>query len=389
MRVTRRTCVSLFLAFLMSSAALAQGAGDFLPPSFSGWNGTAAVCDCRDETMAVLREYGMTRREDVLYKRGSEVLTAVLLHFKDPSGAYGAYSYLHTPDMLRTDLAEHSLISNEHGLILTGNLVLEVRSKELLTHASDLKALLATVERHAQKGGLPTLWQHLPQKSLVPRSDRYILGPLALNQLLPLAQGDWLGFSKGAEAEIANYKINGHDAILLIADFPTPQLAAQELQDLQKQLDVNGSRPGTNAPPLFAKRSLTLLAIISGARSQAEADTLLDQVHYGTELTWNEPTFQFKEPTIGVMVVGTIIGTFIICGFTLIAGLAFGGFRVLTKRFLPNKVFDRGSQLQVLQLGLSSKPINAEDFYASAGEPVPTGQVDKNLPDRIALRIFR
>jgi hypothetical protein len=43
----------------------------------------------------------------------------------------------------------------------------------------------------------------------------------------------------------------------------------------------------------------------------------------------------------------------------------------------------------VLQLGLSSKIINAEDFYQPDGMPTPDITVDKHLPDRVALRIFR
>ncbi len=97
----------------------------------------------------------------------------------------------------------------------------------------------------------------------------------------------------------------------------------------------------------------------------------LRQVDSGTELTWNEPTFQFTQPSIGTMIVGTIIGTGVICLFALVSGLAFGGVRLVVKRALPDKVFDRSDQLQILQLGLSSKPINAEDFYG-------IGATDKN-----------
>jgi predicted small integral membrane protein len=68
------------------------------------------------------------------------------------------------------------------------------------------------------------------------------------------------------------------------------------------------------------------------------------------------------------MIVGTIVGTGIICMFALISGLAFGGVRIVVKRMLPDKVFDRSDQMQILQLGLSSKPIKAEDFY-SLGTP--------------------
>jgi hypothetical protein len=33
------------------------------------------------------------------------------------------------------------------------------------------------------------------------------------------------------------------------------------------------------------------------------------------------------------------------------------------KKFFPGKVFDRPEQMDVLQLGLSSKRINSRDFY--------------------------
>ena len=132
-----------------------------------------------------------------------------------------------------------------------------------------------------------------------------------------------------------------------------------------------------------------MLEIVMGAPSEASANLLLNQIESGTQVTWSEPTFQFKEPTIEVMIVGSIIGTGVICGFAVIAGLAFGGFRLVVKRALPNKVFDRSSQIQVLQLGLSSKPINAEDFYQLDGAPTSDIRVDKSIPDRVALRIFR
>src|ERR1700675_2536074 len=130
-----------------------------------------------------------------------------------------------------------------------------------------------------------------------------------------------------------------------------------------------------------------MLEIVSGAPTRALAESLLNQIQSGTQVTWNEPTFQFKEPTIEMMIVGSIIGTGVICGFAVIAGVAFGGFRLVMKRALPNKVFDRSSQIQVLQLGLSSKPINAEDFYQFDGTSIPDIHVDKKLPDRVALRL--
>jgi hypothetical protein len=182
-----------------------------------------------------------------------------------------------------------------------------------------------------------------------------------------------------------------HETALLIVDFPTPQLAEKQLKELQTKFHVNGSGPGLSSGTgaLYAKRSVTLLAIVSGASSEAEADGLLGLVQSGTEVTWSEPTFQFKEPSIEMMIVGTIVGAGVICLFAVIAGVSFGGLRLIVKRYFPGKVFDRKDHLEVLQLGLGSKPINSDDFYGYSAPAGKASVVDKNLPDRVALRIFR
>ena len=224
---------------------------------------------------------------------------------------------------------------------------------------------MAAVNSKSEQGPLPTLSEHLPTKGFVDRSDKYILGPVALNQFFPVSADDWLGFSHGAEAEVAKYNVEGRELNLLIADFPTPQVAQKRLVDLQQLYHLNPASTDGNPSPLFAKRSITLLAIVSGARTRAEADQLLGQIQSGSEVTWNEPTFQFKEPSIGAMIVGSIIGAGVLCMFAVVAGVAFGGFRLVVKRYFPDKVFDRSSTMQVLQLGLGSKPINSDDFYGS------------------------
>ena len=100
-----------------------------------------------------------------------------------------------------------------------------------------------------------------------------------------------------------------------------------------------------DSQPVFAKRAITLVAIVFGARNQAEADKLLEQVESGAEVTWNEPTFQFKEPPLADD-SRRDYGTGVICLFALISGIAFGGVRIVVKR-APNKVFDRSSTMQV------------------------------------------
>ena len=379
--LTRRYISLSLAAMFLSLLAISTSAQAVIPDSFAGWscNGRSAFDPARPSEIAsqtassvgndVLAEYGFVAGEQCEYTRGPEKLGVQVYRMKDPSGAYGLYSYMRTADLPHGTLTDHSALGPLRALALDGNLLLDIRGNELPRREKDLKALVAAVKLHAEEGPLPSLPDEMPPEGMVDRSDHYLLGPATLYQFVPVATSDWLGFSQGAEAESARYRKEGHEVTLLLVDFPTPQTAAKKLAEMQKVFHVNGSNPDPNAPPLFAKRSMTLLAIVYGARSQAEADALLKQVESGAEITWNEPTFQFKEPPITAMIAGTIIGAGIICMFAIISGIAFGGFRLVVKRYFPDKVFDRSSHLQVLQLGLGSKPINSEDFYGLERPP--------------------
>ncbi len=371
-------CLVSVLLLFASPSTPAQGV---VPDSFAGWNcnGRTSFNPAQPSQIApqtassagndVLAEYGFVSGEQCEYTRGAEKLGVQVYRMKDPSGAYGLYSYMRGADLSHGSISEHSSVGASRALALDGNLLVDIRGFELPRREKDLKALLAAVKPHAEEGPLPSLPDEMPTKGMVERSDHYVLGPLTLNQFVPVSPSDWLGFSQGAEAESARYRSEGHEVTLLLADFPTPQTAAKKLVELQKNYHVNDASPAPNSSPLFAKRSITLLAIVYGARTQAEADALLKQVESDAEITWNEPTFQFKEPPISAMIVGTIIGTGVICMFAVISGIAFGGLRIVVKRFFPDKVFDRSSHLQVLQMGLVSKPINSEDFYGMDRPP--------------------
>jgi hypothetical protein len=97
--------------------------------------------------------------------------------------------------------------------------------------------------------------------------------------------------------------------------------------------------------------------------SQEYADKLRSQVNYETQLTWSEPSTTATDPPIMSTVVRIFIATGVFMVVTFVIGIAFGGVRVITKRLFPGKVFDRKAQIEVLQLGLTGKPIDPTDLY--------------------------
>ena len=343
--------------------AFAQGT---LPASVSDWNSTQSkTFAIPAPAAAILKEYGLKSAERRTYTHGADSLVATAYSFNDPSGAYGAYSFLRTSDMPQADFTKHSSMSRRQALALTGNLVLEFDGARLDRFHGEIEMLIAQAGGHAEFGTYPALPQRLPVNDLIPRSDHYILGPVALQHFLPVASGDWLGFSMGAEAELAHYQLNDRVATLLIADYPTPQIASSEIQKISRTLNIAGVTKGpAQGPELYVTRDGTTVALLAGAPSKASADALLGQIHAGMAVIWDAPILhRANEPSMGTMIVGTIVGAGEICGFALLGGLLFAGLRLLIKRRWPGQVFDRPEDLEIIQLGLSSKPIRAKDLY--------------------------
>ena len=193
---------------------------------------------------------------------------------------------------------------------------------------------------------------------------------------------DWIGFADGAEAELALYQIHNDPVSLLLVQYPTRQLAAKHLEALGKLFVVNplndsvnqssnqeavnqeAAVSGSSRPDLFVVRKMALLAIVTGTRSPAVATSLIREVQYETQITWSEPSWKATEKPFALMLYEVFVGTGVILVYAVVASLAFGLIRLTIKRVLPNQVFDRPNQIEVLQLGIYSKPIEAKDFYS-------------------------
>ena len=104
----RRALAIPALLLLAAFPAAAQG---ILPISFAEWRaetGSQTISDFSTAGLgAALHEYGLTGAEMRLYELRGDTVQASLYRFKDPSGAYGAYSYMRTPEMARASATEH------------------------------------------------------------------------------------------------------------------------------------------------------------------------------------------------------------------------------------------------------------------------------------------
>lgn len=360
---------SQLLAFVATAhCSTAQpGLQDTFPSRFGSWVATATPIKTMptSQQLALLNEAGLQDAFARPYSNGSQSLGVSLEVFSDPSGAYQAYTAALDTEMQPSNVGPLTAVGHERLLALIGNVLVEVDKPELAS-TKDLQELVGLVRKFADSTPLPPVRTYLPLAGRVLGTERYALGPQAMKAALigigrrDLARlADEAGFADKAEAMLARFSEPGKESgILVLLEYPTPQLAEQHIHHLDEVLPASGKQPGLNIV-----RKGSLLSIVLSPISAEYAKKLRAAIEYETQVTWNEPSQTATDPPITSTLVKIIMGTGVFMVAAVVLGIAFGGVRVVTKIFFPGKVFDRPNQMEILQLGLSGKRIDPGDFY--------------------------
>jgi hypothetical protein len=361
---------SMAIALLLLAPSLR---GTVLPAHFGKWTASNAVPSLAIPANAqdILTESGLESAETRVYSNGNAAITVTTYRLHDSSGAYEAYTFFQEqknscpqPSGLTPCSTPVDASSEKRRVALVGNILIIIDNAGPLA-AGDQDALSKLIDAKADKTPPPPIPNYLPTPDRIAGTAKYALGPAAFRAALStlgrpeyLALTDVAGFSSGAEAMFAQYQNKGDAAVVLLIDYPTPQLAGLHWKHLEQALP-----PTANSDRTSIERKGTLLAIVLAPSSTAYAARVRDAVNYETQVTWNEPTHTITDPPITTVVAKIIIATGVFMLVAIVLGVAFGGVRVLMKALFPGKVFDRPEQMDVLQLGLSGKRINSRDFY--------------------------
>jgi hypothetical protein len=177
-------------------------------------------------------------------------------------------------------------------------------------------------------------------------------------------------FSRGAEVVLGNYNASGGEATLMLISYPTPQIAGEHLRGIEAAQKQGAQQPGgpllANGGPMFEKRTGPIVVVAAGPLSESEAKSLLASVNYDADVTWNENTYLTKKDNLANLLVNVIILCFIIIGFALVVGVAFGGVRILAKRFFPERIFDRRQDVEFISLHLSESGSESVEVKVSS-----------------------
>jgi hypothetical protein len=360
------------------STQTAQATRAILPQQFAGWQISGSAQTSKDPAVAdsvnaaLLKEYGFTDFESGTYLRDDgRRLTIKAARFADASGAYGAFTYYKMPQMLKETIETQGSSLNERVLFYRGSVLVDATFEKLSAMSTaelrNLSDALPLPPGNARN--LPVLPQYLPKPGYVKNTAKYVLGPIGLEKITSPLSSQLVDFSVGAEVALGTYQTSDGVATLMLISYPTPQIAAEHLRkiDAARQPDApqQGSPSLLNGDPIFDKRTGPMVVLVAGTVSQAEARSLLDAVNYEADVTWNENTFTGRKNNLGNLLLNVFLLCAILIAFSAVAGLAFGGIRVLFTRILPERVLHREQELEFISLNLSEGQVGTADSKVS------------------------
>jgi len=113
--------------------------------------------------------------------------------------------------------------SKRAGLVQSGNYLLRFDNGPV-PGTDALRQLASQLpERHTTAP--PPLHGYMPEKGRIAGSERYALGPTGLTRFESRIPTGMASFERGAEAELARYKVKGTELQLTVLQYPTPQIA--------------------------------------------------------------------------------------------------------------------------------------------------------------------
>lgn len=341
-------------------------ASPILPQQFGGWQQQGSIETSTNPTAAdptnavVLKEYRFTDFASSAYTRNDgRTLKIRAARFADASGAFGAYTFYLQPEMTKEQIGDQGASLGQRVLFYRGHILIDAQfSKETPMSGAELRELAGTLPLPSgSAGNLPSFIEFMPHRGYIANTLKYAMGPAALDALAPPVSADLVDFGASSEVTLGRYNTSSGEATLMLISYPTPQLAAAHLRRIDAAHQLAEPQAGassiTCANSFCGKRTGPIVAIATGPASNSDARSLLESVNYEASVTWNQATDQHEVRDLYMLILNVVILCAILGGLAIVAGVAFGGFRILMKRWLPDKVFDRPEQMEFISLHLA------------------------------------
>jgi hypothetical protein len=356
------------LALAQPSAQAPAAAPPLLPTDFAGWSQSAPAQESTTPesadaaNAAVLKEYGFQQFASAHYVNGDNKLNLRAIRFQDASGAYGAFTFYRRPGSIAEQIGRSAAWDGTHALFWNGATLVDATLDHVTPMtASELRELAKDLPQPPGSANVaPPLPGYLPRQGLELGLTHYSLGPEAYARtggVLPVSLVD---FAASAEAVTALYSDRDGDGQVTLLIYPTPQLAAARLRDIDAFLKAGNSQatwpqPLAESRPssILTRRSGPIIAVVSGSLPAPIAHKLLNQINYQADIVWNNPQGYISDGSkVARLILGIFALTGILGGAAILLGLFLGGGRALYRiiRGKPASAFQEETEFISLHL---------------------------------------
>ncbi len=359
---------------LLSALALAQpsakapAAPPLLPTDFAGWSQSALAQESTTPesadaaNAAVLKEYGFQQFASAHYANGDNKLNLRAIRFQDASGAYGAFTFYRRPGSIAEQIGRSAAWDGTHALFWNGATLVDATLDHVTPMtASELRELAKDLPQPSGSANVaPPLPGYLPRQGLELGLTHYSLGPEAYARTGGVLPASLVDFAASAEAVTALYSDRDGDGQVTLLIYPTPQLAAARLRDIDAFLKA-GNTQATWPQPLaesrpssiLTRRSGPIVAVVSGSLPAPIAHKLLNQINYQADVVWNNPQGYISDGSkVARLILGIFALTGILGGAAILLGLFLGGGRAIYRvlRGKPASSFQEETEFISLHL---------------------------------------
>lgn len=274
----------------------------------------------------------------------------------DPSAAYGLLTFYQTKDMVPAAGMRFVLESPGQNLMVRGHTFIRVivssPSAENVSSTELLELLKSLGANRPPAPDLVYLRGILPRAGLVPGSDKYFLGPRAVQQILPGFPASLIGFSQGAEAQLGMYSEGKQSVTILLITYPTPQIARIRFGSLQEQLGIGQER---GVSTVYGKQTGSYVVLGLNSDPPQFAEKFVNEFTSSEQVTENVPR-PGSEHVVGDMmrlVVANLIFSFILAGLACGGGILFFLIMIAARKWFPQTIFGQPDEATIIRLRLS------------------------------------
>jgi hypothetical protein len=272
----------------------------------------------------LLSEYGLEATESADYATPpgaaeKKRFSATAWRFGDSTGAYAMFLSRRPPGATSSDFANLAVRTSDGVIFAFGNYVFQLTGE--LPQPAEMQFLYGNLPKFSN-APLPTLLNTaMPSEGRVANSERYILGPVSLQRADSSVPPSTAAFRLGAEGQSVKYNTPKGILTLTLFNYPTPAMSRDQAAEFQK------------IPMAMVKRTGPMIAVTVAPADPDTAERLLAKINYQAQVTVNA-----KPPGSELRgFLGDILNMFalagVLIGFCLVAGLAYGAYLVLRKKF--------------------------------------------------------